>query len=581
MTTLCAGGTKPQAADWPWHKGQLTCRALCGSPVPPVWCALVVQIGTAPSGSPMAKATAAGSSNCISSATSASTAPKRGGRNREKRVTDRRMAAILPDVAAARQDIPSQAIRRAIDPAAAAVEIRGLEDPDITSLSRRTTQRLRRPQTLFFSRRLWRRRLVFWGGAIVTGLIGAGFALAANRASLLFDRVIDFSPWIPLILTPVGFLASAIVCRRVFPGAQGSGIPQAIAARHVRDPVGRNRLLSLKLTAGKILLTLFGLACGASIGREGPTVQVGASIMLQAARLGGMGRERGLILAGSAAGVAAAFNTPLAGIVFAIEEMGRSYEHRTNGLILSTVILAGIASVALLGNYSYFGVTNAGIDMLRAWPAVLACGIGGGIGGACFSRIVLAGTKWIRAFVLRRPNRNTMLVAALAGLVVAVLGIASHGATYGTGYEQARGALEGLPLDWTYAPMKLLATLVSTLSGIPGGIFAPSLSVGAGLGGALVPFFPAIPAGVVVVLGMAGYFSGVVQAPITAFVIIVEMTADHDMVIPLMVASVIGFGTSRLISPQPLYHTLAEHFIETARAASAPDTEAEQPEEDL
>ena len=409
---------------------------------------------------------------------------------------------------------------------------------------------------------------MFWGGALATGLVGAGFAIAANRASHLFDLVTAWSPWIPLLLTPAGFILSALLCRRVFPGAQGSGIPQAIAARHVRDPAGRDRLLSLKLTVGKILLTLFGLLCGASIGREGPTVQVGASIMLQAARLGGMGRERGLILAGSAAGVAAAFNTPLAGIVFAIEEMGRSYEHRTNGLILSTVILAGIASIALLGNYSYFGVTDASIGALADWPAVVGCGLAGGLGGACFSRLVLAGTTRLRAFVMRRPDRNALLVAAVTGLVVAALGVASHGATYGTGYEQARGALEGTPLAWTYAPMKLLATLASTLSGIPGGIFAPSLSVGAGMGSALAPLFPGTSAGAIVVLGMAGYFAGVVQAPITTFVIIVEMTADHGMVIPLMAAAVLGFGTSRLISPQPLYHTLAEHFVETARAAT-------------
>ena len=407
---------------------------------------------------------------------------------------------------------------------------------------------------------------MFWGGAIATGLIGAAFAIAANGASHLFDRVTGWSPWLPLVLTPVGFLVSALACRQLFPGAQGSGIPQAIAARHIRDPIGRNRLLSMRLTAGKILLTLFGLACGASIGREGPTVQVGASIMLQAARLGGMGRERGLILAGSAAGVAAAFNTPLAGIVFAIEEMSRSYEHRTNGLILSTVILAGIASVALLGNYSYFGITTAGIDAVGDWPAVIACGLAGGVGGAVFSWLVLDCTTRLRAFITRRPQRHTMIVAFVAGLIVAALGIASHGATYGTGYEQARGALEGTPLPWIYAPMKLLATLASTLSGIPGGIFAPSLSVGAGLGSALAPFFPGTSAGAIVVLGMAGYFAGVVQAPITAFVIIVEMTADHGMVIPLMAAAVIGFGTSRLICPQPLYHTLAEHFIATVRA---------------
>ncbi|MDE2462382.1 MAG: chloride channel protein, partial [Alphaproteobacteria bacterium] len=162
-------------------------------------------------------------------------------------------------------------------------------------------------------------RLVFWGGALTVGLVSILFAIAATYAEALFGRVL-IHPWTALVITPLGFLISVFLARTVFPGSEGSGIPQAIAARRFRDPGTRERLLSLRLTFGKILLTLFGLVCGASIGREGPTVQVGAAIMLFTARAGGMGLERGLILAGSAAGVAAAFNTPLAGVVFAIEE---------------------------------------------------------------------------------------------------------------------------------------------------------------------------------------------------------------------------------------------------------------------
>ena len=150
-------------------------------------------------------------------------------------------------------------------------------------------------------------------------------------------------------------MLSAWAAHSLFPGSQGSGIPQAIAARHLKDDSVRSGLLSARLTIGKIILTLLGLACGASIGREGPTVQIGASIMLGTAKLGGIGRERGLILAGSAAGVAAAFNTPLAGVVFAIEEMSRAFESRTSGLVLIAVILAGMASLGLVGNYNYFG----------------------------------------------------------------------------------------------------------------------------------------------------------------------------------------------------------------------------------
>jgi H+/Cl- antiporter ClcA len=151
---------------------------------------------------------------------------------------------------------------------------------------------------------------------------------------------------------------------------------------------------------------------------------------------------------------------------------------------------------------------------------------------------------------------------------VALIAIVSDGSSWGTGYDQARGALEGRGLAWDFAPLKLLATLLSTLAGIPGGIFAPSLAVGAGVGSLVAPWFPDAVTGAVVVLGMAGYFAGVVQAPITAFVIITEMTANHAMVIPLMVAAVLGYGTSRLINPEPLYHALAADFIADAARSS-------------
>ena len=419
---------------------------------------------------------------------------------------------------------------------------------------------LRRPQALWFSPRLWRRRVTFWLGALAVGVISVGFAKLATLAQTLFDHATGISPWLALVITPLGFVASAYLCRRVFPGAQGSGIPQAIAARRFRDPATRNKLLSLRLAAGKVALTVLGLACGASVGREGPTVQVGASIMLQVARWGGTGRERGLILAGSAAGIAAAFNTPLAGIVFAIEEMSRTYEARTSGLVLTTVILAGLASLGITGNYSYFGVTTASLTGLDDWLALAACGLGGGALGALFSRLVLFGSARIARFTAKDPERRSLGVAALCGLLVAAIGVFRHGATYGTGYEQARGAVEGNILPPDFAPLKLLATLLSSLSGIPGGIFAPSLAVGAGVGSAIVHFLPGATPGAVVVLGMAGYFAGVVQAPITAFVIILEMTANHTMVIPLMIAAMLGYGVSRLLCPTPLYHALAEGF---------------------
>ncbi|MFS8111649.1 chloride channel protein [Rhizobium jaguaris] len=441
----------------------------------------------------------------------------------------------------------------------------------------RKSKLLRRSRVFWGSIHLWRPRLVFWTGALAIGVISVGFAKLADLAQHAFAKVTSSGEWtwlLPLMLTPLGFVLSAWLAAALFPNSQGSGIPQAIAARHLHHEEDRTKLLSLRLAFGKIVLTVLGLLCGASIGREGPTVQVGASFMLAVARFGGMAQAKGLILAGSAAGIAAAFNTPLAGIVFAIEEMSRTYESRANGLVLTAVILSGLAALGLSGSYNYFGTANAAPATLADWSLVLVCGIGGGALGAAFSGFALyAGTR-IRRWTQPQPLKRMLMLAACCGLLVAAIGVTSGGSTFGTGYDQARGAVEGHALPPLFFIEKLLAGFLSMISGIPGGIFAPSLAVGAGFGstiGTLIGSSIALAA----ILGMAGYFAGVVQAPMTAFVIILEMTGDHQAVIPIMAVSMIGYVTSRLLSREPLYHGLSRVFIAASiRARRAIDKEA-------
>lgn len=273
--------------------------------------------------------------------------------------------------------------------------------------------------------------------------------------------------------------------------------------------------------------------------------------------------ERGLILAGGAAGVAAAFNTPLAGIVFAIEEMGRSFEHRTNGTLLTAVIIAGIVSLAALGNYTYFGHTSATLNFNQGWFAVIVCGVVGGALGGAFSRMLIFTSSYgLPGRCGKWARQHPIALAATCGLVLALIGLLSGSSTYGTGYHEAKQILEGSGhLPESYGLLKMLATLVSYVSGIPGGIFAPSLATGAGFGSDLVALLPYAPAGAVITLGMVAYFSGVVQAPITAFVIVMEMTDDHGMVLPLMATALIASATSRLICRHSLYKALAERFL--------------------
>lgn len=418
----------------------------------------------------------------------------------------------------------------------------------------------------------WQRRAMFLLGGVIIGGAAVALALLADQAQNAFALLLAKWRYASFAVTPLGFMLSVYLTNRFFQNSQGSGIPQAIAARHLTDQAARGRLVSIRIAIGKILLTLLGLLCGASVGREGPTVQVGASIMFAIGRMSPR-RQPGLILVGAAAGVAAAFNTPLAGIVFGIEELSQSFESRTSGLIIGGVIAAGLTSLALVGNYAYFGTSTATLANGIDWLAVPVCGVAGGLAGGLFSWIVIAVARGLPGALGPTIKRHPVLFAMVCGLVVAVCGLASGGTIYGTGYSQVKNALDsGVALPWSFGFFKFVATTVSTISGIPGGIFSPSLAVGAGLGANVAHFFPGVPLGPIMLLGMVSYFAGVVQAPITAFAIVVEMTDNHNMVIPLMSAAVIAYAMSKMICHEGIYHALSKGFLaksEPVRAAAA------------
>jgi len=425
--------------------------------------------------------------------------------------------------------------------------------------------------TAFFSAKRLRlhsartqRRLIFLLGGVVVGAAAVVLAILADDAQRVFAAIIHRWRYASLLVTPLGICLSAWLTQRVFPNSQGSGIPQAIAARHLQSQRARGSLVSIRIAIGKILLTLFGLLCGASIGREGPTVQVGASIMFAIGRLSPR-RQPGLILAGASAGIAAAFNTPLAGIVFGIEEMSRAFDVTSSGLLIGGIIAAGLTSLALLGDYTYFGTTSATLHSGSAWLTVPVCGAIGGLLGGVFSRILIEAAAGLPGATGRAIKRHPILFALLCALGTALCGLASGDTIYGTGYSQVKALLDhGVPLPQSFGLLKMAATTLASISGIPGGIFSPSLAVGAGLGFDLSALFPGVPVAAVVLLGMVAYFAGVVQAPITAFVIVTEMTNDHAMVIPLMTAAFVGYAASRLVCHEGVYHALAKNFVAAA-----------------
>lgn len=406
----------------------------------------------------------------------------------------------------------------------------------------------------------WTAHLTFAVGGIVVGLVATFMAVTSEWANHVFHSMTEVSPYLPFIVSPLGLMLVVLLTRKLFPGSEGSGIPQVMAALEMGHEKERGVLLSLRIAFGKVMLCILGLLSGASIGREGPTVHVGASIMFALRRFVRFriyDMERVLILAGGAAGVAAAFNTPLAGLVFGIEELSRSFEVRTRGLLLTGIMVAAITAIAIMGDYTYFGSTSAIISLSDAMIPVIVCGVVGGVLGGLFSLMLIKGSRWVAPY----RNNKPFVVAALCGLGIAIIGYYSGHVSYGSGYLEAESLVTGnSELDSSYGYLKLLATVVSYLSGIPGGIFAPSLATGAGLGAHIAEYLTAYPYGALIVLGMVGYFAGVVQAPITAFVIVMEMTDQHELILPLMLTAFIATGISKSICTTPIYCTLADSF---------------------
>lgn len=403
-----------------------------------------------------------------------------------------------------------------------------------------------------------RRRLATLAGAVLIGLAALAFARLSDETQRLFATISGRAGWSMVLITPAGFAALVWLTRRYAPEARGSGVPQVIAAAPLPEPE-RSPLLSLRTAAAKFALTIAGLLIGASSGREGPTVQISAALMTAVHRAFRVPLSAAVVIAGGAAGVSGAFNTPLAGVTFALEELASAYEQRLTLLVMAAVVISGLVSLGIAGDYLYFGSLGETIAMGPGLVAVPIIAIIGGLAGALFSRLAL----WFadrRHRALGLISRHPVVFAAACGFAVALAGLLSGGVSWGTGYGPAKALIEGASEPLWFAPAKFIATLATTISGIPGGVFAPSLSVGAGLGGLLAPVFPNVPAGTVALLGMTAYFVGVVRAPLTSTIIVMEMTNSHSMLIALLASALIADGVARLVSKERLYHGLSRNF---------------------
>ena len=391
----------------------------------------------------------------------------------------------------------------------------------------------------------------------LTGLAVVGFIVVTERLGMRLYPP-DSAAWRRVLVPVAGSLAMGFLLYRFFPYARGSGVPQTKAALFARDG-----FISLRTVLGKFFCTATTLACGIPLGREGPSVQVGAGIGSVLGRWLGLRPEKvkALIPVGAAAAIAAAFNTPMAAVLFSLEEvMGDMHAP-----ILGSVVLASATSWAvlrlLLGNNPLFQVPQYTLVHPLELAIYALLGIAGGFLSVAFTRLLLG----MRKFFLHLPARTRWWHPVVGGVTVGLMGWFVP-QVLGVGYTYVGSALNGtmaLKLMLLLVVLKLFGVTVSYASGNAGGIFGPSLFLGAMLGGAigtvahgLLPGYTATP-GAYALVGMGALFAGIVRAPMTSVLMIFEMTRDYAVIVPLMIANLTSFFISFRFQKQPIYEALA------------------------
>jgi len=390
----------------------------------------------------------------------------------------------------------------------------------------------------------------------LAGLAAVLFTLAIKGTTFLLFGI---SPsWLRCVLVPTSVsLVTGYLLARFFPEARGSGVPQTEAAYHIFQ--GH---VPARVAFGKFLTGVLCIGSGHSMGREGPSVQIGAGIASSIGKQFHLSSERArnLIPVASAAALAAAFNTPIAAVLFALEEIIGDM----NATLLGSTVVASVASViverSILGNEPIFHVPQYHLTHPAELSAYAVLGVAGGIVSLAFSK----GLLWLRAMFMRMPVRTKIFQPAMGGLIIGVILIFVP-QVLGVGYEYAGQALNGALLLKTLILLcaaKLVATIISYASGNAGGIFAPSLYLGAMVGGAVGVLvhrfapFPTADPGAYALVGMGTLFAGIIRAPMTSVFMIFELTQDYQVLVPLMIANMISYLLSTRYQPVPLYRAL-------------------------
>jgi H+/Cl- antiporter ClcA len=423
--------------------------------------------------------------------------------------------------------------------------------------------------------------LPFWVCAFVSGAVAVLYAKlfswAESGTHLIYERV----SWLFFIITPICFVLAWWVVAKFSPYARGSGIPQVSAAIELSVPKHNakvNSLLGIRVSFIKILSSLIMVFGGGAIGREGPTIQISASIFKSINDLLPAWypkiSKRNMIVTGAAAGLAAAFNTPLGGIVFAIEELTKTHFSFFKSALLTGVIIAGLSALYFLGPYLYLGYPQLDGVTASIFLPVILVSIITGYGGSAMGVIILYVLEKKSYF---QKNYQKVTYVAICGLIIALFAVFIDSKTFGSGKEIMVTTLftNQKHLEWYVPFLRVGSSIISFSTGAAGGIFAPSLSAGASIGAVFSGWLHLSnpETNLVILCGMTGFLTGITRSPFTSSILVLEMTNSHNVIFYIMLTALLSNLIATSLSRHSFYDNLKDQYIKEISTSTSPSVE--------
>lgn len=417
--------------------------------------------------------------------------------------------------------------------------------------------------------------LPFFVASLLVGVIAVGYSKLFGYAEALLQKAMHWNAWSIFVLSPMCFIIAWLLVKHFAPNAKGSGIPQVMAALDIAGARNEDKvstLLSIRIAITKIVSSFFMVLGGGAIGREGPTIQIAASIFRFVRRLVPASwprlSEKSFILTGAAAGLAAAFNTPLGGVVFAIEELARIHINYFKTALFTAVILAGLTAQLLLGPYLYLGYPNVKNLSLTIFPVLIGIAIIAGILGSAMCKGIVRIVKWKSK--LSTPQLIMFILAV--SLFMAGVAFAINESVLGSGKELMTHVLftDDKHVPWHIVLLRIMGPALCFNVGGAGGVFAPALAAGASLGASMASLFGFIGANanILILGGMVGFLTGVTRTPFTSAILVLEMTNGHNVIFHLMVAGMVSSLAAMLVDKHTFYEHMKQRYIDELKPAA-------------